>query len=273
MKVLILDGYNLIYRARYSFGGKGEYATTFSFFRSLRPLVEKFDPDKVYFVLEGYPKWRYELHPEYKGTRPKDKDDLFHKNKRQIISILKEDFPISVIRHPEFECDDVIAHLVRESHPTDNCVVISTDTDFIQLYNTNDNVKLYNPIKKKFVPTPFFDYVKWKALKGDDSDNIDGIPQIGSKRAVDLVTDDGRLEAFLAENVDRRAKFEKNYRLIKFAKITSDNLFETFVRSSSWEKIREKFNKLEFKSITNEKSWIKFQRTFAKLGKRCYNKQ
>ena len=43
-KILLLDGYNLIYRARYSFN-RGEFGTVFSFFRSLRPLVDKFKPD------------------------------------------------------------------------------------------------------------------------------------------------------------------------------------------------------------------------------------
>ena len=50
---------------------KGENATIFGFFRSLRPLIEKFNPDKAYFVLEGYPKHRYELAADYKGTRVK----------------------------------------------------------------------------------------------------------------------------------------------------------------------------------------------------------
>lgn len=62
MKVLLLDAYNLMYRARYGFA-KGPHSTIFSFFRSLRPLVEKFNPDKVYFVLEGYPKQRMSLLP------------------------------------------------------------------------------------------------------------------------------------------------------------------------------------------------------------------
>ena len=48
-KVLILDGYNLLYRARYSGMNKGDDSTIFNFFRSLRPLIEKFDPDTAYF--------------------------------------------------------------------------------------------------------------------------------------------------------------------------------------------------------------------------------
>ena len=60
MKVLLLDGYNLIYRAHYA-PARGEYSTVYCFFRSLRAQVEKFNPDKIYFVLEGYPRRRMEL--------------------------------------------------------------------------------------------------------------------------------------------------------------------------------------------------------------------
>ena len=61
-KIVILDGYNLIYRARYSGPKwqKGPHIITYRFFRSLRPIIEKLNPDKVYFVLEGYPKIRME---------------------------------------------------------------------------------------------------------------------------------------------------------------------------------------------------------------------
>ena len=57
MKVLFLDAYNLIYRAKSGFT-KGDYYVVYNFFRGLRPLVEKFSPDKVYFVLEGAPQFR-----------------------------------------------------------------------------------------------------------------------------------------------------------------------------------------------------------------------
>ena len=54
MKVLILDGYNLLYRA-YHGNRFGQFHTVYNFFRSLRPIVEKFSPGKAYFVLEGVP--------------------------------------------------------------------------------------------------------------------------------------------------------------------------------------------------------------------------
>ena len=54
MKVLLLDGYNLLFRAR-SGWKQGDNPIVFNFLRSFRMLVGKFNPDRVYFVLEGRP--------------------------------------------------------------------------------------------------------------------------------------------------------------------------------------------------------------------------
>ncbi len=264
MKVLLLDGYNLMYRARYGFA-KGPHSTIFSFFRSLRPLVEKFDPDQVYFVIEGYPKQRMTLLPEYKATRVYDDKDDFQRQKRYIINILKESFPIHVVRHPDHECDDVIGNLVETTHKDDECIVVSTDTDFIQLYNTCKNVALYNPVKKKYVPHPGFDYVTWKSLKGDGSDNIEGFHGIGDKRALAMVNNRELLNSFLDKD-QNRLMFEKNYRLIKFFDLSNEmHKLENYGPVANWDTVREAFIELEFFSMTNDKSWEKYVKTFQNL--------
>ena len=86
MKVLLLDAYNLIYRARSGYL-KGNFPVVYNFFRGLRPLIEKFSPDKVYFVLEGRPEFRIQLNNAYKANRSNN-DRHFHEQKAQIISIL-----------------------------------------------------------------------------------------------------------------------------------------------------------------------------------------
>jgi len=88
MKVLFLDAYNLIHRARSGFT-RGEYPVVFNFFRGVRPLVEKFSPDKVYFVLEGNPKFRNDLlDGEYKAGRV-NPGNHFHRQKAIIINMVK----------------------------------------------------------------------------------------------------------------------------------------------------------------------------------------
>lgn len=263
-KILLLDGYNLIYRARHSFA-KGPNSTIFSFFRSLRPLIEKFDPDKAYFVIEGYPKRRMDLLPEYKATRTHDDKDDFQRQKRYIINMLKESFPIEVVRHPDHECDDVLANLIKYKHSNDNCVVVSTDTDFIQLLNQHSNVVLYNPVRKKYVPTPGYDYVTWKSLKGDGSDNISGFQGIGDKRATTLALNEDKLAQFLSTD-ETKALFDRNYELIRFFDLEKEmNNLESSGYSTDWDNVRASFSQLELFSITNEKSWGKFTSTFQKL--------
>lgn len=265
MKVLLLDGYNLMYRARYGFA-KGPHAAIFSFFRSLRPLVEKFDPDIVYFVLEGYPQQRMDLLPEYKATRVFDDKDDFQRQKKFIIELMKHNFPIHVVRHPAHECDDVIGNLVMHTHKTDECVIVSTDTDFIQLYNTCQNVKIYNPVKKSFVEGVGYDYVTWKALRGDGSDNISGFFGIGDKKALAMASDSSILEEFLSAGENRQL-FEKNRTLIKFFDLSNDmSLLETDPPVHDWDNLRKIFSELGFYSMTNDTAWKKYVATFQRLG-------
>jgi DNA polymerase-1 len=266
MQVLLLDGYNLIYRARNGFY-KGDNACVYSFFRSLRVLIEKFVPDKAYFVLEGRPKQRLELDKNYKGTRVHEKDENFSRQRSFIIDLLKARFPIEVVRHANYECDDVLAYLIEE-HPDAKCTVVSTDTDFLQLYNQHTNVEIYNPVKKKVADPPDCEYVVWKALRGDTADNISGFKGIGDKRAYALVSDPGALATFLAEGGEERYnKFAHNMLLIRFHQLKPEEI-EQLERSGqeiNWEAVREEFDKMKFNSIINDKSWDKFVSTFNTL--------
>ena len=268
MKVAILDGYNLIYRARYSvpkWQKPSEHSIVYSFFRSLRPLVEKLEADKVYFVLEGHPKLRMQAAPDYKGTRKYEKDESFQRQKAEIIALLVDCFPIEVIKHPDYECDDVIAHLVKE-HQENNCTVVSTDTDFLQLYNSYSSFKLYNPIKKEYSPAPDINYVVWKSLRGDSADNIAGFPGIGDKRAKALTENLEKLEEFLDSSPGRREKFEHNKFMIAFHDLSNESTpFSISPVFSNWEEIKSVFSKMQFSSIINDKSWDKFVNTFKNL--------
>ena len=266
MNVLLLDGYNLIYRARYSHGLKGtEFSTIYNFFRSLKPIVEKFKADKIYFVLEGYPKFRYELCPEYKGTRTYHNKDNFLYQRKEIISLLKERFPIEVVRHEDYECDDVIFNLASmHDKAGDSCTIVSTDTDFYQIFNKlGAQARLYNPIKKILVEGPKYDYVTYKALRGDGSDNVIGFKGIGDKRASTMAQDPEKLLSYLGAQEQGMERFERNCKLIAFYDFGEEieNL-ERFPAIARWESVREKFNEMEFYSITNDKSWQKYINAF-----------
>ena len=79
-------------------------------------------------------------------------------------------------------------------HLDDNTVILSSDTDFIQILNLYpDNVKLYNPISKSYRQNTDYDYVAWKAMVGDRADNIPGVKGIGKKTANKILSTEGEL--------------------------------------------------------------------------------
>lgn len=272
-KVLLLDGYNLIYRARYARMNKGEYSTIFNFFRSIRPLVEKFDPDICYFVLEGRPVKRLEVDSEYKGQRVYHNKDNFNEQRRKIIKLIEECIPFIIARHNDFECDDVINYLANTKHKEDNVTIISSDTDFIQ--SINDKTQVYNPVRKSFLEKTDYDYVLWKSLVGDKSDNIVGFKGIGDKRAQKILSEQSLLDDFLSvkENKD---KFERNSFMIRFHDMTDylDGIDFSFLKqeASYWENLKNEFINMEFSSIiSKDKTWQKYIKTFENLERNINN--
>lgn len=265
MKILLLDAYNLIYRAKSGFM-KGDYPVVYNFFRGLRPLVEKHNPDKVYFVLEGNPEFRKNLSTAYKANRS-NSDRHFHEQKAQIIEIVKQCFPITSARHPNLECDDTIATLVKvHCDKGDECTIISGDSDFYQLLNYFENCKIYHPIRKVFIEKPDYDYVTWKALRGDATDNIGGIPGCGDKTATKLVKDPQLMTEYLSKDPIRQQIFERNVNLIRLVDFSDDlSVLETTDGVAEWEELADLFHEMGFDSMLKEKTWNKYVQTFGGL--------
>lgn len=265
-RVLLIDGYNMLHRSR-SGWTKGDNPIIFNFFRSFRSVVDKFKPDITYFVLEGRPVKRLETMSEYKGQREYHDRDDFNRQRKWIIQTLKDRFPVRVVRHPNYECDDVLAALAVVRHPDADVTVVSSDTDFYQLLQTHKSLKLYNPVKKEFVQVPEYDYVTWKALRGDASDNIPGFPKIGDKRAADLVARPEALKEFLSEPGNQEM-FDRNTSMIRFHDLTSEmDAIETHFHDAGrdWAALWRAFNDMQFFSITQDKAWEKFVHTFDNL--------
>lgn len=260
-KVLLLDGYNLLYRARSGFA-KGENPIIFNFFRSLRPLIEKFSPDVAYFVLEGRPKTRLAQDENYKAQRVYHDRDDFRRQRKKIIEIIRESFPITVARHEDYECDDVIMNLATERHKNDKCVIVSSDTDFIQVLQNDCDISLYNPVRKKFIDPPEFDYVSWKALRGDAADNIPGFKGIGDKTADKLMYNPALLSEFLSKEGNQE-KFEHNVNMIRVHNMQDDlESIEEATATFQPDLLRKQFTEYKFYAMTNDTAWKKYVDTF-----------
>ncbi len=273
-KILFIDGQNFMHRARSGFQ-LGDYNIVYNFFRSLKPLIDKFEPTRVYFTQEGHPKRRYELLPEYKANRIPDQttpegvakyksDADFHRQAKLIIGLLTTNFPVSVMRHPDFEADDVIYNVINNASRAIEFTVVSTDTDFIQLLNEFPNVRLYNPVTKLFVEKPDYNYVSWKALRGDGSDNIPGIPGVGDKTAEQVLGDPDLMRELFREHGET---YTRNVELIRLARWTEEETgqMHSAAGTKDWAAVEEVWKDYAFQSMCKEPYWTKFKATFDTL--------
>jgi DNA polymerase-1 len=279
MKHLILDANNLLFRARHAcYQRTYDHVIIHTFFRSIKPIVEKFSPDCVYFVLDGYPKKRMQMSPDYKGTREYHDKDNFRAQRKKSVSMVKESVPFLVMRHPEMEADDVIADLVLRKLPADDeKIICSSDTDFIQLCQVEGNdVKLYNPIKKDFRDPPEYPYAEWKALRGDSADNISGLKGIGNKRATSLLTEEGAFEAFFTKKPELRSQYDNNLEMIELKEMSDEEYsdVELWFASDSLQTLRDTFTQMNLKSMITDKAWNNYIKPFGDLkdGRECFIK-
>lgn len=272
MTILCIDFMNAAHRARSGFK-LGPAPVIFNFFRQFKSLIDEFSPNRVYIVLEGRPLKRYEALEEYKANRILKEDDpkreellKFFSQKDEIVDLLTKYFPVSVVRHPTSECDDTIANLLRKSSPAIPWIIVSSDSDFIQLLQEDNNLKLYNPVRKEFVKNPDYPYVTWKSLRGDLSDNIPGIPGVGDKTAEKLSINAELLSNFLKDPTKANI-FERNYNLISFLEWSEEERMQMTCSSpaKNWDEVKKVFENYGFSSITKESSWTKFLNSFDRL--------
>lgn len=264
--VLIIDAMNLIHRARVAMK-QSENGTSYAAFRMIRSLVNKFDPKVAYLVLEGKPRRRIELSEgSYKAQR-ESAGDQFWNQQKIVVDVVSEYLPIFVTKHPDHEADDVIAYLAKTRHSDDNVVIVSTDTDFIQLLDkSKPNLNLYSPIKDIMVQPPEYNYIEWKALRGDGADNIPGIPGIGDKRAANLLLKPNALNEFFKKNPGTSHIFEHNYSMIKFENLESKAEEIQFTKGKKDnDALREKLRSFGINSMTSDKSWPNWSNTFNNL--------
>ncbi len=274
MRVLIIDGYNMLHRARVV-KNLGPYGIVFNFLRMLRSAVDTAKPDFAYFVVEGDPQWRKQLMGEYKANRVIGEDDPrfeemvdFQTQKRICIELVRRHIPITFAYHPDNECDDVVHTLATRLHAADQVVVLSSDSDFTQLVSGpgESRIKLINPAKGgDEVPWPGFDYVRWKALRGDPTDNIPGLPGIGDKRAAALVQDAPKMEALLADPA-LREQYERNLTLIQLRDVEVEGVpMHRSHGDGDWAEVRGSLEEMRMSSMVTDKYWPKFMSTFNRL--------
>ncbi|MBP6926812.1 MAG: DNA polymerase I [Caldisericia bacterium] len=220
-KVLLLDGMSLLFRAYHAMPKMSSKDGTptgalYGFLRLFYNIVDREHPDYVAVCLDRKEKtFREEADSSYKANRPTPDEDMI----TQIVMFPKllTDMGIPSLSQAGFEADDVIATAAKKEKENGNQVIIVTgDKDVLQALD--DGIKAYinkkgmseideytpASLQEKTGMTPF-QFLFFKALKGDPSDNYQGVPGIGEKTAQKIAS-----EASSVEDVEKNPKVAQN---------------------------------------------------------------
>jgi 5'-3' exonuclease len=222
MTYILVDLSNTFYRARHAIQGNAELKLGMAFhitFNSIKKAWQDFGGKHVVVCLEGK-SWRKEYYVPYKRNRAdmrsamnvkeQEEEKLFWEAFDEFKTFLTDKTNCTILQHPQLEADDLIAGFIQ-SHPNSNHVIISSDSDFLQLIAPN--VSQYNGIADHHIThTGYFDAKgkpikdkktgevklpidpEWmlfeKCMRGDTSDNVfsayPGVRTKGTKNKVGL---------------------------------------------------------------------------------------
>ncbi|MCP3025466.1 DNA polymerase I [Halobacillus sp. A5] len=210
-KLVLIDGNSIAYRAFFALpllnNDKGVYTNAvYGFTTMLLKILEEDNPDHMLVAFDaGKTTFRHKTYEEYKGGRQKTPPEL--SEQFPVLKELLDAFKIKHYQLDQYEADDIIGTLAEKGQKKNYDVkVISGDKDLLQLVSDKvkvtltkkgiTNVDTYDPAflmeKMEIRPDQVIDL---KALMGDSSDNIPGVPGVGEKTAVKLLKQFDKLEA------------------------------------------------------------------------------
>ncbi len=199
-KIILIDSNSIMHRAYHALptlnNGKGQYTgAIYGFLNILFKLIEQEKPTHIAAVFDAPTKtFRHDMYAEYKGTR-KPTDPELKMQFEPIKKILKM-LNVYTIELAGYEADDLVGTLARKfDEPT---VIVTGDRDSFQLVDdsttimwTKVGVSNVEKVDLDYLRTLGFDsteqFIDYKALRGDSSDNIPGIKGVGEKTAMDLL--------------------------------------------------------------------------------------
>ena len=209
--LVLVDGSSYLYRAYYApphlTNSKGEATgAVYGVVNMLRSLLTRYQPSHIAVVFDAKGKtFRNDMYSEYKAQRPPMPDDL--RSQIEPLHRIIRALGLPLISISGVEADDVIGTIARQASLENRAVLISTgDKDMAQL--VDENVTLINTmtdtimgpeevaIKFGVGPDRIIDLL---ALMGDKADNIPGLPGVGEKTALAMLTGAGSVSNLLAE--------------------------------------------------------------------------
>jgi DNA polymerase-1 len=236
-RLVILDGYSLLYRAffatRYLSTSDGKPTNAlFGFTSMLFQLLERNKPDAVVIAFDAPGKtFRHAEFAEYKGTRKETAPELIAQF--PVVRELMTALGVPNIEVTGYEADDVVGTISRMGEENGyKTMIVTGDLDSLQLVDewvsvmtTRQGVTdvfVYGPEQVRerfgFGPEHVTDY---KAIAGDSSDNIPGVPGIGEKGATAIIQKFGTVENVLERFDELEPKYQKKIEPAKALMIQS----------------------------------------------------
>ncbi|MDC7287057.1 DNA polymerase I [Blautia schinkii] len=240
-KILLIDGHSILNRAFYGLpdltNSEGKHTgAVYGFLNILFHTLEEEKPDYLTVAFDLHaPTFRHKIFDAYKGTRKAMPEEL-----REQVPLTKEmlgAMGVNIVTMEGYEADDLLGTLARRSEAQGmDVTILSGDRDLLQL--ATDKVLIRLPktsrgkttvedyhaqeVLEKYQVTPP-QIIELKALMGDSSDNIPGIPGVGEKTATKMIVEFGSIEnayAHLEEVKPNKAKesLRDNYEQAKLSK-------------------------------------------------------
>ena len=279
-KILLIDGHSILNRAFYGvpdLTNKSGLHTNavYGFLNILFKAMDDEQPTHLAVAFDLHvPTFRHEMYKEYKGTRHPMPDEL--REQVPVMKDLLQRMNIPIMEVPGLEADDILGTMAKSAESKGmEAVVLSGDRDLLQISDEKIKIRIpktkggkteveeYYPtdVVEKYGVTPI-QFIDVKALMGDSSDNIPGVPKVGEKTAIGLIQ---RFESMdgIYEHIEEvskpaiRTSLQENKELAYFCKklvtiVIDANLpfspeemvIGTFYNDASFEKMKE----LELKS-------------------------
>ncbi len=278
-KCILVDGNSLLYRAFFAI----RYLSTrdglptnalYGFAGMLLKLLAEEEPDCVIVAFDAPEKtFRHEEYSGYKATRAPTPDEL--KQQAPLARDLARSLGCAVLEVPGYEADDIVGSCARSAERLGyDVLVVTGDLDELQLVSDRvrvavtgrgvSDITVYDPqaVRERFGLSPE-QFVDYKALKGDPTDNIPGVPGVGDRTASRLVAQFGGLDGLLQrlEEVEpeklRRALGEAREQLEasrRLCRIVTDVPLEVDFETADPARrppgeAEEMFRRLEFESL------------------------
>lgn len=278
-RILLLDSYSLAFRAFFALPetlvtSSGQVTNAVSGFTSMLIKLESEErPDAVIACMDkGEPQFRLDQYPEYKAGRSETPDTL--RQQIPLIRAVLEALCVPVVELEGYEADDLLATLARRGREAGHHVIIvSGDRDCLQLVNDDVTVLMnrkgvtdmirYDPatVVERYGVGPER-WTDFAALKGEQADNLPGVPGVGDKTAAKLLAQYGSIEGIIEHAEELTPKIRKGIEECgdqvklnrKLGRLLDDVPLETdeslFVRRP-WdpETVRKLFTSLEFRTL------------------------